>query len=175
MKELEDKYLCATNETVRVLQAAPAATSMKPDEDPDTYIMNANRLRNEMAVRGTGDRSTLDWHPRARVSRELPRHQTRHVWHGHWVKLCRWVGNGPPRRQRTFEQKYLTVKSDIEKQHQTRTVRYGTNACHSLVSSVDTVDIYDDLCVAHLNSRRNDYFSPYFLCRKCTVHPRSMP
>ena len=34
--------------------------------------------------------------------------------HGHWVYWYRWVGNGPPRRQRTLEQRYLTVKSDIE-------------------------------------------------------------
>ena len=62
-----------------------------------------------------------------------------------------------------------------EKKHQTRTMRYGTNACHSLVSSVDTVDFFYDLRVAQLNNRRNDYFSPCFFCRRCMVHPRSMP
>ena len=46
------------------------------------------------------------------------------------------------------------------KKHQTRTMRYGTIACHSLVSSVDTVDFYYELRVAQLNNRRNDYFSP---------------
>ena len=72
------------------------------------------------------------------------------------------------------------------KKHQTRTMRYGTNACHSLVYSVDAVDFYYDLRVAQLNNRRNDYFPPYFiylfiyffpyfLCRKCMLHPRSMP
>ena len=30
-----------------------------------------------------------------------------------------------------------------------------------------TLSIYYDLRVAQLNSRKNDYFSPYFLCRKC--------
>ena len=32
------------------------------------------------------------------------------------MKNQRWVGNGPPRRQRTLEQRYSTLKSDIEKQ-----------------------------------------------------------
>ena len=39
MKELEETYLRATNETIRALQAALASTSMEPDEDPDHYIM----------------------------------------------------------------------------------------------------------------------------------------
>ena len=43
--------------------------------------------------------------------------------HGHWVQWCRWVGNGPPRRQRTFEQRFLTVKSGIEKQRRSQTLR----------------------------------------------------
>ena len=50
-----------------------------------------------------------------------------------------------------------------EKEHQTRTMRYGTNKCHSLVSSVNTVDFCYELRVAQLDNRRNDYFS-LFLC-----------
>ena len=63
-----------------------------------------------------------------------------------------------------------------EKKHQKRydAIR-DEDICHSLVSSVDTVDFYCDLRVAQLNSRRSDYFSPDFLCRKCMVHPRFMP
>ena len=53
-----------------------------------------------------------------------------------------------------------------EKKLQPRTTRYVTNECHSLVSSVDTVDFSYDLRVAQLNNRRNVVFPPYFLCRK---------
>ena len=48
MKELEDKYLRVSNETIRALQAEVAA--MEPVEDPDTYVMNANRLRRKLAA-----------------------------------------------------------------------------------------------------------------------------
>ena len=42
--------------------------------------------------------------------------------YGGVIKMCRWVGNGSPRRPRAFEQGYITVKSDIEKQrHSSRT------------------------------------------------------
>ena len=40
-----------------------------------------------------------------------------------------------------------------KRKHQTRTMRYGANACHPLVFSVDTVDYYD-LCVAQLGISR---------------------
>ena len=53
-----------------------------------------------------------------------------------------------------------------EKKHQTCTMRYGTNACHSLVSSVDTLSTYYDLRVAQLNIRRNDDFFPLFFVSK---------
>lgn len=39
MKELEEKYLRITNEIIRALQAAVAAPSMEPIEDPDHDIM----------------------------------------------------------------------------------------------------------------------------------------
>ena len=62
----------------------------------------------------------------------------------------------------------------VYKNHQT--MRYR-DECMPLVSSVDTVYIYD-LRVAHLNNRRND-FSPCFFCRKCVpcilVHPPPIP
>ena len=50
MKELEETYLRATNETIRALQAALASTSMEPDEDPDHYIMWATRVRSRLAA-----------------------------------------------------------------------------------------------------------------------------
>ena len=50
MKELEAKYLRVTNETIRALQAALAATTMEPDQDPDHYIMQATRLRSRLAA-----------------------------------------------------------------------------------------------------------------------------
>ena len=50
MKDLEDKYPRVSNEIIRALQAELAATSMEPDEDPDTYIMKANRLRRKLAA-----------------------------------------------------------------------------------------------------------------------------
>ena len=49
MKELEEKYLWVTNETIRALQAVLASTSMGPDEDLDHYIMQATRLRSRLA------------------------------------------------------------------------------------------------------------------------------
>ncbi|CAN0198582.1 unnamed protein product, partial [Laminaria digitata] len=50
MKELEEKYLRVTNETIRALQAKLAATTMEPNEDPDHYIMQATRLRSRLAA-----------------------------------------------------------------------------------------------------------------------------
>lgn len=47
-KELEDLHV--TNETIRALQAALTAISTEPDEDPYTYIMKANRLRNKLTA-----------------------------------------------------------------------------------------------------------------------------
>ena len=68
------------------------------------------------------------------------------------------------------------ILSGKKKKKQTRTMRYGTNACHSLVSSVDTIDFYYDLCVwRNLTTGGTIIFAPSFLCRKCMVHPRSMP
>ena len=49
-KKLEDKYLRVFNETIRVLQAELTAKSMEPNEDPDTYIIKANRLRRKLAA-----------------------------------------------------------------------------------------------------------------------------
>ena len=58
----------------------------------------------------------------------------------------------------------ISAKSLLgEKKHQTRTMRYGTNACHSLVSSVDTVDLLRPLRGAAQQEER--LFSPCFLCR----------
>ena len=50
MKELEEKYVRVTNETIRALQAALAATSMELDEDPDHYITRATRLWSILAA-----------------------------------------------------------------------------------------------------------------------------
>ena len=47
-KELEDLHV--TNETIPALQAALTAISTEPDEDPYTYIMKANRLRNKLTA-----------------------------------------------------------------------------------------------------------------------------
>ena len=50
MKALKEKYFRVTNETVRALQAALAATSMEPDDDPDHYIMQATCMRSRLAA-----------------------------------------------------------------------------------------------------------------------------
>ena len=49
-------------------------------------------------------------------------------------------------------------KSSRGKKQQTRTMRYGTNAYHSLFFFVDAVDFYYDRNVAQIDNRRNDYF-----------------
>ena len=73
---------------------------------------------------------------------------------------------------------YISPKSLLgEKKHQSfKRCDTGTNACHSLVSSENTVYLLRPFRVAYLNNRRNDYFSPCSLCRKCIfpcflVHP----
>ena len=48
IKELEEKYLRITDETIRALQAALAATTMGPDEDH--YIVKAKRLRSRLTA-----------------------------------------------------------------------------------------------------------------------------
>ncbi|CAN0488167.1 unnamed protein product, partial [Laminaria digitata] len=50
IKELEQKYLRATNETILAFEAKLAATAMEPDEDPDSFIMQATRLRSRLAA-----------------------------------------------------------------------------------------------------------------------------
>ena len=45
----------------------------------------------------------------------------------------------------------------------------------SLVFSVDAVDFNYEFRVEQLNNRRNNYVCPTYLCRKCVVHPPSMP
>ena len=42
-------------------------------------------------------------------------------------------------------------------------MRYGTNAYHSLISSVDTVDFYHDLRVAHFTAGGTIIF-PLIVC-----------
>ena len=50
IKELEEKYLNVTDETIRSLQATLAATTMGPDEDPDHYVVKAKRLLNRLTA-----------------------------------------------------------------------------------------------------------------------------
>ena len=79
------------------------------------------------------------------------------------------TGKRPQQRCQGPQQQQSTPSSENSsrgKKLKTRTMRHETNACHSLVSSVDTVDFYYDFRVVQLNNRRNDYFSLCFLCRK---------
>ena len=48
INELEERYLRVTDEAIRALQAALAATTMGPDEDPDHYIVKAKRLHSRL-------------------------------------------------------------------------------------------------------------------------------
>ena len=50
IKELKDKYLRVTDESIRALQAALAATTMDPDDDPDHYIMKAKQLHSKLTA-----------------------------------------------------------------------------------------------------------------------------
>ena len=50
IKEPEGKYLRVTDESIRALQAALAATTIGPDENPDHYIVKAKRLRRRLTA-----------------------------------------------------------------------------------------------------------------------------
>ena len=74
IKELEEKYLRVTDETIHALQAALATATMGPDEGPDHYIVKAKRMRRRLtAVKEPV--TALQGHHRPRTSREIPRHQ----------------------------------------------------------------------------------------------------
>ena len=66
---------------------------------------------------------------------------------------------GPQQQQSTPSSKEF---SRGQKTPNAYNARYGTNECHPLVSSVDTVNFYYDLHVAQLNNRRDEYFSLIF-------------
>ena len=51
-QELESKFLKVTDEVIRAKLAELVATSMKPDQDPDDYFMEAILKRNEVAGMG---------------------------------------------------------------------------------------------------------------------------
>ena len=50
IRELAEKYLTVTDQTIHALQEALAATTMGPDEDPDHYIVKAKRLRRRLTA-----------------------------------------------------------------------------------------------------------------------------
>ena len=50
-----------------------------------------------------------------------------------------------------------------ENKHQTRTMRYGKNACHSLVSSVDTSTFTTNFAWRSSTTGEKIIFCPYFL------------
>ena len=86
----------------------------------------------------------------------------------------RLIGNRPQQRSQGPQQQqstrstprlYLFLQS-VSGEKNTKRCDTGTNACHLLVSSVDTVHTYYDLRVAQLNNRRNDYVSPCFFVSK---------
>lgn len=49
-EEFKSKYARVANETIRALQAALAATTMEPDEDPDHYMLQPKRLRDRVTA-----------------------------------------------------------------------------------------------------------------------------
>ena len=70
IKELGENRLRVTDETIRALQAALAATTMGPNEDPDHYIVKAKRLRSRLtAVR----ESVTDRHFQDIIVQGLPK------------------------------------------------------------------------------------------------------
>ena len=69
IKELEEKYLKVTDETIRALQAALVATTMGPDEDLDHYIVKGKRLVSRLtAVK----EPVTEWHFKEIAVQVLP-------------------------------------------------------------------------------------------------------
>ena len=54
-----------------------------------------------------------------------------------------------------------------ENKHPTRTMRFGTNACHSLVSSVDTSTFTTNFTWRSSTTGGTSVFSPFFVSKMC--------